>query len=446
MSPFEPKTDGSDFELATSQRPTQGGGIITTPAADISIRLWRGDPTSSSSALTWNTDSVLVYMIADLVAASHGKTASETPSAMTAHFGNTSQALVAAKRIQLSILEFVACKPGDYLGAAVLIHPPATAGFSSAIAQSALRLAEPGQIILSEGVSRSLQDLPGIDLRPVAALTTGGTEHAGLSELLWASPEQIAKVREAARARPAGVSATPSVGATMIVNAPVSGDRHGTGSDKTGTAKQNITRRSVDEGFAPARDGAFETGLADYQQSRSFITRTRLIVGVLAILVIGVGVAMFYPSSPSKVPHRPPETQPVETQTTPNPTPQPVQPQPTPPVQQVPDTHAKAQPPVNKQPVSKQPKAKVVIEQAQDQGKAKKVEDTPIQGFEGNSTYDGMTQKDIPRLLQWARSDAGNGRYEKAGQEYRVILQLQPNNPDAKEGLRKLQLAQQPDQ
>ena len=57
-----------------------------------------------------------------------------------------------------------------------------------------------------------------------------------------------------------------------------------------------------------------------------------------------------------------------------------------------------------------------------------------------------MTQKDIPRLLQWARSDAGNGRYEKAGQEYRVILQLEPNNPDAREGLRKLQLAQQRDQ
>jgi hypothetical protein len=83
---------------------------------------------------------------------------------------------------------------------------------------------------------------------------------------------------------------------------------------------------------------------------------------------------------------------------------------------------------------------------AKDKDKAKKPEDTPIQGFEGNSTYDGMTQKDIPRLLQWARSDAGNGNYAKAAQEYRVILQLQPYNADAKEGLRKIQVAQQRDQ
>jgi hypothetical protein len=443
MSPFEPKTDGGDFELATSERPAQAGGINTTPAADITIRLWRGDPTSSASALTWDTESVLVYMIADLVAASHGRTASETPSAMTAHFGNTNHALVAARRIQISILEFVTCKPGDYLGAAVLIHPPVEAGFSSGMAQSALRVTEPGQIILSDGVSRSLKDLSGIDLRPVAALTTGGTEHAGLSELLWASQEQIAKVREAASARPTGVSASSNVGATMIVNAPIAADRLDSSSNNAATAKQKITRRLVDDGIAPTRDGAFEAGLSEYQQGRSFITRTRVIVGVVAILVIGVGVAMFYPSGPSKVPQRPPETQPVETLTAPNRAPQPVQPQPTPPVPQAPDAHAKVQPPVNKQPVSKQPKAKVVIEQVQDQDKTKKAADTPIQGFEGNSTYDGMTQKDIPRLLQWARSDAGNGRYEKAGQEYRVILQLEPNNPDAKEGLRKLQLAQQ---
>jgi hypothetical protein len=81
-----------------------------------------------------------------------------------------------------------------------------------------------------------------------------------------------------------------------------------------------------------------------------------------------------------------------------------------------------------------------------DKDKAKKPEDTPIQGFEGNSTYDGMTQRDITRLLQWARSDAGNGNYAKAAQEYRVILQLQPYNSDAKEGLRKIQVAQQRDQ
>jgi Flp pilus assembly protein TadD len=57
-----------------------------------------------------------------------------------------------------------------------------------------------------------------------------------------------------------------------------------------------------------------------------------------------------------------------------------------------------------------------------------------------------MTQKDIPQLLHWARADAGNGNYAKAAQEYRAILQLQPNNSDAREGLRKIQVAQGLDQ
>lgn len=439
MSPFEPKTDGKDFAIAKAEQSSQSRAFTATPAADLTIRLWLGDRTVGAAGLTWNTDSVLVYMIADLVAASHGRTASEPATVMTAHFANTNQALVAAKRIQLSILEFVCCKPGDDLGAAVLIHPPAGGGFSSSMVQSALRLAEPGQIILSEAVSRSLQDLPGLDLRPVAALTTGGAEHAGLSEVLWASPEQGAQLREAVRTR---TSSSPAVGATMIVNSPIAGGRSDRVSDTTGTAKEKIIQRSAGDGLAPARDGAFEEGLADYQQNRSFITRTRVILGVAAILVVAVAVAMFYPSRPSKIPQRPAETQPVETQTTPTPTPQPVPPQPTTP-EPVPDPHAKV--PVNPKTPKPQPKGGSK-DQVKESEVGKKLPTTPIKGFEGNSTYDGMTQKDIPRLLQWARSDAGNGRYEKAGQEYRVILALEPGNLDAKEGLRKLQLAQQRDQ
>jgi hypothetical protein len=45
-----------------------------------------------------------------------------------------------------------------------------------------------------------------------------------------------------------------------------------------------------------------------------------------------------------------------------------------------------------------------------------------------------------------ARKDAGDGKYEKAGREFRTILKLQPNNPDARDGLRKLNLAQKDQQ
>jgi hypothetical protein len=440
MVPFEPKTDSKEFEIANPERSlATGNRSALSETADLTIRVWRRDSGSGTAALTWHSESVLVYMIADLVAASHGRTAVETPAVMAAHFDNSLQSLVAAKRIQTAILEFLACRPGDCVGAAVLIHPPVAAGFSQGMAQSALRLAEPGQIILSEEVSRRFRELPGIELHAVPALTTGGTEHSGLMELIWTSAERLASLRNSASVAPPTVEVGPPVGATMIVNAPLAapgGDAAST-SDRNDTASRNPPAA---EGLKH-REGAFEEGLADFEERRSFITRSRMVVAAIAVVLVVVGLVLFHPWSGSNVqpklqpPDTPSETLPATTEPPTN-----SSPQPPPVVQPVPDSQAKPQPPVVKPPV------KPVDKTAKDRDKTKKPEDTPIVGFEGNSTYDGMTQRDISRLLQWARSDAGNGNYAKAAQEYRVILQLQPNNPDAREGLRKIQLAQGRDQ
>jgi len=439
MVPFEPKTDSKEFEIANPERSlATGNRSAVSETADLTIRVWRQDSGRGTAPLTWNSDSVLVYMITDLVAASHGRTAVETPAAMAAHFANSLHALVAAKRIQTAILEFLACRPGDCVGAAVLIHPPVAAGFSQGMAQNALRLAEPGQIILSEEVSGRFRDLPGIELRAVPALTTGGTEHAGLVELIWTSAERLASLRNSVSVAPPTVDVGPPVGATMIVNTPLAAPRSDASrnSDRIDTG----SRKPADAQGLKNREGAFEEGLADFEERRSFITRSRMVVGAIAVVLVAVGLVLFHPWSGSNVqpklqPHdTPSETSPATTEPPISSTPQP------PPVAPVPDSQAKPQPPVVKPPV------KLVDKTAKDKDKTKKPEDTPIVGFEGNSTYDGMTQRDISRLLQWARSDAGNGNYAKAAQEYRVILQLQPNNPDAKEGLRKIQLAQGRDQ
>jgi len=441
MVPFEPKTDSKEFEILNpEQSPATGSRIAASAAADLTIRVWRRD--GGNTPLTWQSESVLVYMIADLVAASHGRTAGEMPAAMAAHFDNSLHALVAAKRIENAILEFLACRPGDYMGAAVLIHPPLAAGFSQGMAQSALRLAEPGQIILSEEVSRRLQDLPGIELRAVPALTTGGTEHAGLAELIWTSPERLASLRSSANVAPSTSEVGPPVGATMIVNSPFATPRSNaaSGSQRIDTASR---RPSHAEGFKN-REGVFEEGLADFEERRSFITRSRMVIGAVAIVLVIVGLVLFHPwSGPNVQPKfnnashasQGNETPTGATGTTTEP---PVNDTPQPPPVVQPVNNPPAKPPVTNKTYTDKT--------AKDKGKAKRPEDTPIQGFEGNSTYDGMTQKDISRLLQWARSDAGNGNYAKAAQEYRVILQLQPYNSDAKEGLRKIQVAQQRDQ
>ena len=445
MVPFEPKTDSKEFEIRNpEQSPATGSRIAASAAADLTIRVWRRDGGGGTPALTWHSESVLVYMIADLVAASHGRTAVEMPAAMAAHFDNSLHALAAAKRIENAILEFLACKPGDYMGAAVLIHPPVAAGFSQGMAQSALRLAEPGQIILSEEVSQRFQDLPGIELRAVPALTTGGTEHAGLAELIWTSPERLASLRNSANVAPPTSEVGPPVGATMIVNSPFATPRSNpaSGSERIDTASR---RPSDSEGFKN-REGAFEEGLAEFEERRSFVTGSKMVVGAVVIVLVVVAFVLFHPWSSSNLPPKSPASEtPAATPTTETPTSS--IPQPPPVVQPPPEQPAIAQPPVKKPSVTNKTRTdKTAKDKDKDKDKAKKPEDTPIQGFEGNSTYDGMTQRDIPRLLQWARSDAGNGNYAKAAQEYRVILQLQPYNSDAKEGLRKIQVAQQRDQ
>ena len=413
--PFEPKTDSKEFEIAGFVQGT-GGASAASQAADLTIRILRRDASSGTAVLSWDSESVLVYMIADLVAASHGRTAVEIPAAMAAHFDNSLQALVAAKRIQTAILEFLSCRPGDSEGAAILLHPPAATGFSVTMAQSALRLAESGQIILSQEVAKRFQDLPGIELRAVPALTTGGTEHAGLSELLWASKERMASLRSTVRADAPTANVGASMGATMIVNRPGAGPE-------------------ISPHEPAGRDSAFEETIAEFEEHQSFITPLKMAIGAIAIVLLIVGLVLFHPWSASKVQQKQqaPETPTAETPVTPVPSPD-VSPQPPPTAQPVEALPAKPQPPPVKP--HKEPSP------AREKDKLKKQEDAPIQGFEGNSTYDGMTHKDIQRLLQWARSDAGNGNYTKAAQEYRVILQLDPSNADAKEGLRKIQLAQ----
>ena len=436
--PFEPKTDSKEFEIASLE---QGAGLTTrsaaSQAADLTIRILRRDASSGSTALNWNSESVLVYMIADLVSASHGRTAVEIPAAMTAHFDNSWQALVAAKRIQTAMLEFLSCRPVDSVGAAILIHPPAATGFSGTMAQSALRLAEPGQIILSQEVATRFQDLPGMELRAVPALTTGGSEHTGLTELIWASPERLASMRNTASAAAPTANLGASFGATMIVNTPLAdpASNSATSAERSRDIADRFdtTSRNSSQGFAD-RDKSFQETLAEFEEHRSFITPLKMAVGAIAIVLLIVGLLLFHPWSGSKVQPRP---QAVEAPTGGAPViperPAGNSPQPPPVVQPVDESHAK--------PLFAKP-ANTNKQQAVPKEKPKKPEDTPIQGFEGNSTYDGMTQKDIPRLLLWARSDAGNGNYAKAAQEYRVILQLQPNNPDAREGLRKIQVAQ----
>jgi hypothetical protein len=454
MAQYEQKIDSREFEVASAdQYSSASTGDAPADSTEIVVRVWGAEP---NVALTWKTENVLVYMIADLVGVSAGRVAEAASTTLAAHFDSSRQALVAAKRIQTSILEFVPCRPGERIAAAILIYRPRSSdltGFSVELVRLALANAKPGQILLAENVSQHLRGLPGIEFRAVAGLT--GDEATGLSELMWTTPERLAllanSVVDVAVPRS---SDSPPLGATLIVHSPITRrtssneavrpvmgdfvvkDLSETASQRAGQIP-DITqdRAPVFEGFRESQSSAFTDGLDEFGE-RPLITRTRVILGIVALVLVAAIIAVLF--RPGQVSKRPLPAQQDQTVGTESPDKQP------PTVASEPEAKEPQPGPTTDKPQAKVP---VVVSQPQTSSKAKA--DNRVKNKRDSSEepaaleeYGGYSLKDIPTLLEFAKTDAGKGNYVNARREYSTILKLQPKNQEAKEGLYRLDLIQ----
>jgi hypothetical protein len=431
MAQYEQKTDSREFEVANPERNAGWWGVDSrTDATDIAIRLWGPERSDRSVRLTWKADSILVYMIADLVSASRGSVGEESSAVMAAHFDSSRQALVAARRIQTSILEFVACRSGERTGAAILIYPSSAsspAGFSGEMALQALAEAKPGQILLVEYSSQQLRDLPGVEIRAVPALSiVPGDWQGGMTELIWTTPERLAQLQDTV-----GAEVEPQSGdnrpldATVIVTSPVRDAGQGLPNEAAPLPTSDNRQQSSSSSL---------TEELDESRKRPLLTRTRIILGGVAVVLVVVLIVVLQPARVSKPRIVPQQEQTVGAEdpikqppATPEPEATTAQPEP-----------ATTKPPA-KAPVATQPRtpSKPPLD-----NRAKNKKETPEQP----ETYDdsgGVSQKDIPALLGMAQRDAGAGNYDKAKREYKKILSLQPGNQEAKDGLRRLDLIQQ---
>jgi hypothetical protein len=470
MARYEPKTDSREFEVATQgQDPGAWGGDSASDATDIAIRLWGPEWSGQPGSLTWKTDSVFVYMIADLVLASHGRLAEESATLMAAHFDNSRQALVAAKRIQMSILDFVACRPGN--GVAIVIHQPSMQGATSGLVQAALQLAKPGQILVGGDVSRHLRESLGVDLVSVSALAAGAAGQRGLAELVWTTADRLASLQSSVVDGAPSRRESPPVGATMIVStpivnasvmsAPIRGAEpeastpvvkpvagtddfvHKRSSDsalqRTPTAQHapDLAPRAEDVHGVP---GGSLTQELDELEQRPFLTRTRIILGLAAIVLVGALIAVLYlPTHETKIPPRALENRETGSGSVDSKSgtvhTEPPQTQPQPPQAKTPEPQAKLPKAVVQPPPPSPPKPAA-------ETRVKNKKDNPEQPQQPPVVRElgGLSQNDVPTLLRLARDDAGAGKYDKARSEYKKILQLQPGNQDAKDGLRRLDL------
>lgn len=453
MAQYEQKTDSREFEVANPDQHTGGwGGNSPADAADVAIRLWGPARPDRRLALTWKTESVLVYMIADLVSASRGRIAEESSTVLAAHFDSCRQAVVAAKRIQTAILEFLTSRPGERSGGAILIYQPRTAdatGPSGDVVQLELGQAKPGQILLAENVSRRLRDLPGMEFVTPPS-DTSGDGPTGLTELVWTTPERVALMRESVGdgAEPLGVDAPP-VGATLIVNSPIVDSPF---------ARRGLTNEAApptvrtQDYVAKERPGTQSRRVTDLTQKassslteelefdqRPLFTRTRVILGAAGLVLVAALVAvLFFPTRVSK-PRTPPTPQQQDqtppTESTDQKTPPAVEPQAKTgqPEAETAKPVTKVPPTVTKPPADTRAKNKKETKETKPTPDTSEPPPPPVVEESGN-----WSVSDIPRLLTMAGNDMGDGKYDKAQREYRIVLRLQPKNQQALDGISKI--------
>ncbi len=369
-----------------------------------------------------------------------------------------------------SILEFLACRPGERIGGAILIYQSQTGGatgFGGEMVRRALGQAKPGQILLAENISQRIREVPGIEIRTVPALTTvTADEQTGLTELVWTTPDRIALVQVSVGddAEPQ-TGDIPPVGATVIVHSPFAGrgpvdeamPATGTGEvvrkdgSETGSrqlipvANHAQDRSPVFEELRESTGGSLAEGLEEFG-AQPLITRSRVILGAVALVLVAALIAVLYrPAHVSNLPIPPQQERTGATEIPDKQLPAKAEPQ---------AMTAQPEPEIVKPQVVKtqiaKPRAKVPVAMAQPQTPSKPLADNRVKNQqnvpESPAPYfeesGGVSQKDIPTLLKMAQTDAGAGNYDKARTEFRKILGLQPGNQDAREGLHKLDIIQ----
>ena len=477
MAPQQQNTDSREVAVTDpAQYNGARGADSLADDSDIAIRLWGSSGSERSVRPTWTTDSVLIYMIADLVCASGGRVAEESPEIMAAHFATSRQAVVAARRVQTSILEFLTCRPGDRGGGAILIYQPSThvaTSFSDDMVRRALGQAKPGQILLAENIGQRLRELPGIEVRDVPTLASAsGDEHTALKELVWTTPDRVAFLQTSTgddlEPRTAEL---PPLEATVIVHSPFARRADEAVSPSTVKGESVLKRDSEDsprqasplpkdaprrgpasKEFRESPDSSSALTLEEFVQP-PFFTRTRVILGVVALILVASLIAVFdRPVHVAKrpIPVRQDQTgaaevreQEAQEKQAPSKT-EPGASAPQPELQIVKTEIAK--PPIVRAPITKSASKLPLPTQLQVTDKTsidyrgkKDIPETPAPYNDGSG---GVSQKDIPALLKMAQADAGAGNYDKARTEFRKILGLQSGNPDAKEGLHKLDIIQ----
>lgn len=168
-------------QAASEKHPTTGS--LPVQETYLSVRLWSSNGAGGPVPLPLDSDSPVVSLTTDLIAASKGAPVTTRDGLLLTSFHAVLPAVSTARRLQWAIQGL--SEGRDLRGAsiAVLIHYahdlPVQTGETAV--RDALEQATPGQILLTESIGKAFDDLPGFPSKPL--------EKSGLRELLWRAPE-----------------------------------------------------------------------------------------------------------------------------------------------------------------------------------------------------------------------------------------------------------------
>jgi hypothetical protein len=390
--------------------------------AALAIRVW----TPAGGSVKWSEESPLNHLISDLVSASDGSLVQDAPSGFISCFSHAPMAFRAAKRIQWAVLDFCQQRPQLCLGVAMLIFEAGDVSGKSEDAVgraigAALEEARPAQILVASNAREHLAALPGLQLRSVPPALGYSEWRGAVQELVWTTPSNLERAQEVFQ---------------NLVRTFAQPDAHVAASEPTvdfsaegkRTAPPTLVH-GVDAPVEARREPNAYSELTDPEpdsESSGSHSLWWLLAGASAVAIV-VAVVLFLPrllpnsTTAKDLPSRAVESAPAR-QTAPAETEAPsVQTQTT-------ESDPSAEPNNSSKP---EPKPATTDLPA-----------TRRQPAKGVAEVGGLTAKDIPRLIQMAETDAGAGRYEEARHEFKTVLLLDPNNAEAKLGLRKLDLSE----
>ncbi|HWC15871.1 MAG TPA: serine/threonine-protein kinase, partial [Terriglobales bacterium] len=172
------------------------------------VRLWeyRG-PQEKLQDLSWDSDSFIAELVRSVAQEAHGVISQELRARLVIHFGNTLNALSAAKALQVRLLSVPRTPPAAQVVAAAIVHGHAeTAPSDSEILALASMLveADSAQILVTEKIYEAVKEIPGFafNSKPVHQAGERGFSEP-IYELLWTDESTYSHVRKTGQTAPA---------------------------------------------------------------------------------------------------------------------------------------------------------------------------------------------------------------------------------------------------